>query len=114
MQRLTARSSFRSSAQENEILVGVYIGILVPAFFIVVFRSVTDMVHAFSCILFRSSRGIAWELLQAHGRDYGDRILARPPDEFIRVQEEPRNREENLQKIQQYVESPDCSEKLRN
>ncbi len=83
--------------ENQKILVGEYIGTLVPAFFIVVFTAATILAHIVVCIFLRSPPGGAWELLEAHGRDHGDRILAGPPGHAFNTQEKDGNREENLE-----------------
>ncbi len=80
-----------------KVLVGEYIGTLVPAFFIVVFTAGTIFAHIVVCIFLRSPPGGAWELLQTHERDHRDRILAGPPGDAFNKQEKGGNREENLE-----------------
>ncbi len=65
--------------EKTKILVGAYIGTLVPVFFIVAFTAGIVSAHIIACIFLRSPPGGTWELLQAHRRDHGDRVLAGPP-----------------------------------
>ncbi len=80
--------------EKTKILVGSYIGTMVPAFFVVTFTAATVLVYIAVCIVLRSPPGGAWELLQAHGRDNEDRILAGPPGDVVNIQEKGGNQEE--------------------
>ncbi len=71
--------------KKTKILVGAYIGTLVPSSFIVAFTAGTVLAHILVFIFLRSPPGGAWELLQAHRRDHGDRILAGPPGNVIKI-----------------------------
>ena len=72
--------------EKTKILVGAYIGTLVPAFYVVAITAGTVLVYFIVCIFLSSPAGGAWELLQAHGRDHEDRILAGPPGDVIDIQ----------------------------
>ncbi len=73
--------------KEKKILIGAYIGTLVPAFFVVAFTACSVLAHIVVCIVLRAPPGGAWELIQAHGRHNGDRILAGPPGDVVKIQQ---------------------------
>ncbi len=84
--------------KKSKILIGAYIGTLVPAFFIVAFTGGTVLVHILACTVLRCPPGGAWELLQSHGRDHYDRILAGPQGHIVNIQEKAGSQKESQKK----------------
>ncbi len=84
--------------KKRKIQVGAYVGTFVPAFIIVVFTAGTALVYIIICSILKSPPGGSWELLEAHGREHGDRILAGPPGDVINIHAKHDNRDENLEK----------------
>ncbi len=90
--------------KKTKILIGAYVGTLVPAFLIVALTAGTVVVQIVVRIFLRSPPGGAWELLEAHRRDHGDRILAGPPGSVIKIQEKGDRKTENLEKNEELVD----------
>ena len=80
--------------RKQKIIIGAYIGTLVPAFFIAAFTTCIVLVHIVVCFFLKSPPGGSWELLQAHGRDQGDRILSGPPGDLVEIHEKCSSHEE--------------------
>ncbi len=71
--------------KKTKLLVGVYIGTLVPAFFVVSFTTGALLIYIVVRILLRSPPGGSWELFEAHRREHGDRILAGSTGDVINI-----------------------------
>ncbi len=99
--------------EKQKVLIGAYIGTLIPAFFIVADTVCTVLAHIVVCIFLMSPPGDAWDLLEAHRRHHGDRILAAPPGDVVNIQEIGGNREEHLEKNQIFVNSQGSCHNLR-
>ena len=98
--------------EETKILVGAYIGTLVPTFFIVAFTAGTVLTHTTNCIFLRSPPGGTWELLQALRRDHGDRFLAGPPGNVAKIEEKSGSYDENHGKNLELVNLEGCGVNL--
>ena len=93
-------------------LIGAYIGTLLPAFLIVAITAATILAHIVVSIFLTSPPGGTWELLQAHRRDHGDRILVGPPGDFVNIQEKGGRHTNNQGRNQVLVESQCLEENL--